>query len=129
MSQNGAPDLADVVMAGDAWRDSHDAAGPHAPFDVSDETENGAPRGQVQFFADTASARAQQPLGRVDLMTLIDPLAFEIDQDYDCVHNSNPLCSYVAYGPLCAPQPSKIGVDLYTASYGALDASWQPDGC
>lgn len=127
-AQAGAPDLADSV-GGDSWRDSHDAAGPHAPFDLSDETDSGAPRGQVQFFADTTSARAQAPLGRVDLMTLVDPWALEIDQDYDCVHASNPLCTYVTYGPLCAPEAASVGEELYEARYGSIDAVWQPNGC
>ncbi|MDB4964439.1 MAG: Peptidyl-prolyl cis-trans isomerase [Myxococcales bacterium] len=127
---SGKPDLADVAAgAGSVWRDSHDAAGPHAPFTLSDETEHGAPRGQVQFFADPASAAALAPLGRVDLMTLVDPRAFEIDQDFDCVHNSNPSCSYTTYGALCAPMPSLTGTELYVKSYGTLDPAWKPAGC
>jgi hypothetical protein len=130
VGSNGKPDLADIAAgATSVWRDSHDAAGPHAPFTLSDETEHGAPRGQIQFFADPASAAAQAPLGRVDLMTLVDPRAFEIDQDYDCVHSSNPSCSYTTYGALCAPMPSMLGVDLYAKSYGTIDAAWRPTGC
>jgi hypothetical protein len=126
----GAFDLADVPGgANRGWRDSHDAGGPHAPFDLSDETEDGAPRGQVQYFRDPASAVAQAPLGRLDLTTLVDPAALEMDQDYDCVHNSNPSCSYITYGPLCAPEASTLGVDLYESNYGAVEAMWRPAGC
>ena len=126
----GVFDLADVPADNTRfWRDSHDVGGPHAPFDLSDETQDGAPRGQVQYFRDPSSAAANAPLGRMDLATLVDPLALEMDQDYDCVHNSNPACSYVTYGPLCAPEASKLGVDLYESNYGAIDSSWLPSGC
>lgn len=117
------------VIAASFWRDSHDLGGAHAPFDQSDETESGAPRGQVQYFRDPASTAATSPLGRPDLMTLVDPLAFEIDQDYDCTHNSNPLCSYTTYGQFCAPKPSMTGVALYSMTYGAIDLAWKPAGC
>jgi hypothetical protein len=126
----GLFDLADVPAdTSRFWRDSHDVGGPHAPFDLSDETEDGAPRGQVQYFRDPTSAAANAPLGRTDLTTLVDPSALEMDQDYDCVHNSNPSCSYVTYGPLCAPQPSKLGIDLYESDYGAVESGWHPSGC
>jgi hypothetical protein len=62
-------------------------------------------------------------------MDLVEPYALEIDQDYDCVHNSNPSCSYTFYGPLCAAKPTLLGVDLYGASYGAVDLTWKPAGC
>ena len=91
---NGRYDIADAPTKGTFWRDSHDAGGPHAPFDLSDETDQGAPRGQTQYFSDPTSALANMPLGRQDLTTLVDPYALEMDQDYDCVHNSNPSCSY-----------------------------------
>jgi hypothetical protein len=120
----GAFDLADVPGGSSRfWRDSHDVGGPHAPFDLSDETESGAPRGQVQYFRDPTSSAANAPLGRTDVTTLVDPSALEMDQDYDCVHNSNPSCSYVTYGTLCTPQPSKIGLDLYESSYGPIESS------
>jgi hypothetical protein len=126
---NGAPDLKDVP-AGTFWRDSHDLGGAHEPFDISDETDTDAPRGQVQFFRDPASAVAKAALGRTDLLALIDPFALEIDQDYDCPHNSNPLCSYTTYAsPICIPAPSKKGTELYTAKYGSFDPTWQPTDC
>jgi len=121
-------DLADV-QAGTSWRDTHDLAGPHAPFDLGVETNEGAPRGQAQLFRDPTSALAMQPLGRLDLETLVDPYALELDQDYDCVHSSNPLCTYVFYGPLCAPAASQRGVDVYGDTYGAVDLAWRPSGC
>jgi len=129
-SAGGKPDIEDIqIGANSFWRDSHDLGGAHAPFDLSDETDNGAPRGQVQYFKDVASAAAKAPLGRTDLMTLVDPYALEVDQDYDCPHNSNPLCAYTTYGAFCVPGPSKLGVALYTEKYGDYDPTWQPVDC
>lgn len=126
--QGGAGDLGDIP-AGGFWRDSHDVGGPHAPFDLSDETDAGAPRGQTQLFRDPLSAAATAPLGRTDLTTLVDPFALEIDQDYDCVHSSNPSCDYVFYGPACAPEASARGLDIYTANFGDVEPAWTPSGC
>lgn len=126
----GKPDIEDVpIGANSFWRDSHDLGGPHGPFDLSDETDNGAPRGQVQYFKDVTSAAAKAPLGRTDLMALVDPYALEVDQDYDCPHNSNPLCAYTTYGTFCVPGPSKLGVALYSEKYGDYDPTWQPVDC
>jgi hypothetical protein len=121
-------DIADIPSGG-FWRDSHDLGGPHAPFDLSDETNDGAPRGQTQYFKDPTSTAATSPLGREDLTTLVDPYAVEMDQDYDCTHNSNPGCSYTLYGPLCAPEASEPGVQIYTTGYGDFEPAWKPTGC
>jgi hypothetical protein len=125
---DGKYDISDAP-AGTFWRDSHDLGGAHAPFDISDETDQGAPRGQTQYFADPTSSLAKSPLGRQDLATLVDPFALEMDQDYDCVHASNPSCSYVTYGPACFPEASKSGIDLFTSKYGSIDPGWKPKGC
>ncbi len=122
---NGKYDIADVT-ASSFWRDSHDAAGPHSPFDESDETEGGAPRGQTQYFSDPTSSVANAPLGRQDLQTLVDPYALEIDQDYNCIHDSNPLCSYTFYGPGCLPETNALGTDIFTQSYGSFDPGYSP---
>ena len=126
--QSGEYDVSDPPVSS-FWRDSHDLGGPHDPFDLSDETEQGAPRGQVQFFADPASTAANAPLGRLQLEALVDPYALELDQDYDCLHASNPLCDYVTYGPLCAPGASTSGLALFTAKYGDPHAEWSPTSC
>jgi hypothetical protein len=125
---NGKPDLADLPIGGN-WRDSHDLGGPHAPFDLSDETKDGAPRGQTQYFRDPGSTKANAPLGRMDLASLVDPYALEMDQDYDCVHNSNPDCTYVAYGPFCALEASAKGTDIYVKTYGSFEPGYRPAGC
>jgi hypothetical protein len=127
-NQGSGPDIADIPTNG-FWRDSHDLGGTHAPFTLSDETDDGAPRGQVQFFEDPTSAVANQPLGRVDLEGLVDPYALEMDQDYDCVHNSNPGCEYTFYGPFCVPETTQLGTAIYTDNYGSFDPAWRPDGC
>jgi hypothetical protein len=125
---SGGPDLADIPIGG-VWRASEDLAGPHEPFTLSLETEDGAPRGQVHFFADPGAPVANAPLGRLDLEDLVDPYALEMDQDYDCVHNSNPGCEYTFYGPLCLPEPTELGFTIYTQNYGSADPCWRPTGC
>jgi len=117
------------IPAGGFWRDSHDLGGPHAPFDLSDETEGGAPRGQLQYFADPASTAANAALGRQDLTTLVDPLALEMDEDFDCAHNSNPACNYTLYGALCAPAPNLQGTAIYQETYGDYGPGFVPHGC
>jgi hypothetical protein len=128
LQANGKYDISDIP-ATSYWRNSHDLGGPHAPFDVSDETNQGAPRGQTQYFSDPTSALANAPLNRQDLTTLVDPYAIEMDQDYDCAHNSNPLCSYTFYGPLCVPETTEIATQIYTQSYGSFGPNWKPTGC
>ncbi len=120
-----AHEIVDIIPEG-YWRDSHDLGGAHAPFDHSSETNDGGPRGQTQYFADPTSAVANAPLGRLGLETLVDPYALEMDQDYDCTHNSNPACDYTFYGTLCAPQANRTGTELYLAKYGDFDATYTP---
>ena len=128
LQTNQKYDIADVIPSS-FWRDSHDLGGPHAPFDLSDETNGGAPRGQTPIFSDRdITAPSNAPLGRQDLATLVDPYALEMDQDYDCVHNSNPLCTYTTYGQLCSPEAAELGVAVYTGSYGT-GASYAPASC
>ncbi len=119
-------DIADITTF---WRNSHDVGGPHAPFDLSDETNDGAPRGQTQYFRDPTSTAANSALGRMDLTTLVDPYALEMDQDYDCTHNSNPSCSYTFYGPACVPETSEAGTAIYQGNYGDFEAAWKPTSC
>ena len=127
--QGAAPfDIADIPSGG-FWRNSHDLGGPHAPFDLSDETNDGAPRGQTQYFSDVTSTAATSALGRQDLETLVDPYAIEMDQDYDCPHNSNPGCSYTTYGPECLLETSLPGAQIYTNDYGDFEPTWKPAGC
>ncbi len=119
-------DLSDITTF---WRDSHDLGGPHAPFDLSDETNDGAPRGQTQYFKDPTSTIANTALGRPDITNVVDPYALEMDQDYDCVHNSNPACSYTTYGQYCLPETAALGTDIYTNDYGSFEPTYKPAGC
>ncbi len=126
----GEYDIADIpTNSNHFWRDSHDLGGPHAPFDLSDETDPGAPRGQVQYFKDPTSTLANTALGRQDLTTLVDPYAIEMDEDFDCPHNSNPSCDYTTYGPLCAPEADLLGTAIWTQNYGNYDPGYLPAGC
>ncbi|MFT3692998.1 MAG: hypothetical protein QM831_07645 [Kofleriaceae bacterium] len=120
-----AHEITDVIAEG-YWRASHDVGGPHAPFDQSNETNDGGPRGQTQYFADPTSAIANAPLGRLGVESVIDPYALEMDQDYDCTHNSNPACQYTFYGTLCAPEAGELGVQIYSDKYGDFDATYTP---
>jgi hypothetical protein len=124
----GVPDLRDIPTNG-VWKDSGDLAGPHAPFTHSNDTEDGAPRGQVHYFVDPASPAATSPLGRLDVEDLVDAFALEMDHDYDCAHNSNPGCEYVFYGALCLPETRRLGTEIYTSGYGSYDPGWTPTGC
>jgi hypothetical protein len=124
----GVFDIADI-QEDSSWRDSSDVAGPHDPFDLSDETEDGAPRGQVHYFRDPASPVANTPLGRIDVADVVDPFALEMDHDFDCAHNSNPSCEYTFYGRFCSPQSTKRGTDIYTGNYGDFEPGWRPAGC
>ncbi len=126
--QGSKYDISDVISSS-YWRDSHDLGGAHVPFDLSDETNGGAPRGQTQYFKDPTSTLAKAALGRQDLTTLVDPYALEMDQDYDCVHSSNPDCSYVTYGPACIPKTSELGTKVYSDSYGSYGAGYAPTAC
>ena len=129
LQPNGAYDIADAPPGGTFWRDTNDLGGTHSPFDFSNETDEGAPRAQTQYFQDPTSALANAPLGRQDLATLVDPYAMEVDQDYNCPHDSNPLCTYTTYGPLCFPETSKVGTQIFSEKYGDYDPGWSPSGC
>lgn len=62
-------------------------------------------------------------------MTLVDPYALEMDQDYDCTHNSNPACDYTLYGPGCLPETDQLGTAIYTQDYGDFEPAWKPTSC
>ena len=72
---------------------------------------------------------AVYPFGRTDLASLVDPYLVELDHDFDCLHFSNPLCSYVSLPSSCLPQAAKLGTALYLEGYGDFGAAWAPAGC
>ena len=113
-----------------SWRDSSDPKGSHAPFTASDETSYGSPRGQVHFWAPrvnperTAYVIPVQPayaqVWRRGVESLVDPYMVEMDQDYNVLHDSNPLCynflsAYVSNHGSSGPEPINI--------------NWEPTSC
>lgn len=113
-------------LANTVWGPSSDLGGPHGPFTESAETDEGAPRGQAHYFRDVATRPATEPLGRLDLVELTDPFSLEMDLDYNCIHESNPLCSYTTYGAFCVPGPSRMGIELVASKYGMYESDWAP---
>ena len=115
---------------GRVWRESSDIAGPHDPFSASDETSYGSPRGQVHFWAPRTNPEhtayliplqpAWEPVSRRGVEGVTDPYLFEMDQDYNFWHDSNPLCSdflgdYIRNHGSSGPEPINI--------------NWEPAAC
>jgi hypothetical protein len=120
--------VATITDGGDGhWARTRDLAGPHDPFDASSETETGLecrafliegpgsrpPTAQAHFFTEGAAA----PVERGDILLPADPYLLELDHDFDCFHQSNPLC------------PLRGFDDLYRESYGDFECDWTPTGC
>jgi hypothetical protein len=122
-SWNGTTPLADD--GGSTWVHSRDAAGPHDPFDASIETDTGLrctalifeqpdsapPTAQAHFFV-SAAVPVSRGAG-IDLPA--DPLLVELDQDFNCVHDSNPTCHDFE--------------DRYRAHHGDFECEWVPSVC
>lgn len=119
---NGARAIGDG--GGSTWLRTRDAAGPHDPFDASDESDIGLrctaffedsdsrpPTAQAHFFL----AGSEVPIARGDIMLPADPRMLEIDQDYNCVHDSNPTC--------------RDFEDRYRDHYGDFGCEWVPSAC
>src|SRR3954447_12262213 len=66
--------------------------GPHSPFDMSNETAYGHPRGQMHFWG--SSQGAWTPVYRTGVPGIVDQNIMEIDQDYDWNHPSSTECTY-----------------------------------
>lgn len=105
------------------WIHTRDAAGPHDPFDASVETDTGLrctlifedgdsrpPTAQAHFFEGAPVA-----FMRGDASLPSDPFMLEIDQDYNCVHDSNPTC--------------RDFLDRYRTNHGDFECAWVPSGC
>ncbi|TMQ11247.1 MAG: hypothetical protein E6J91_23635 [Deltaproteobacteria bacterium] len=122
-----APLITDVqggVPYYDYFRNSHDAGGPHAPFDWSDESKGGrtdspgSPTAQTQFWSADSSwlpsggGAASSPVYRTGVWGVVDPYLLEIDQDWDLCHHSDPAsCSR--------------GQE-YSDDYGDYQPNWSP---
>jgi hypothetical protein len=79
------------------WDTNGDLGGPHSPFNNASSTLNGrpfscdGPDGQAQFFSFDWQAVGFQ---RGAAFLPADGHMFELDDDYDTVHNSSPECFY-----------------------------------
>jgi len=113
--------------AGGAWSRTGDLAGPHDPFDASDETTMGLrclllieqsgsrpPTAQAHFFLEGSATRVERG---ADISLEADPHMLEIDHDFDCLHRSNPLC------------PGTDFEDRYRTNYGDFACEWLPSDC
>lgn len=104
------------------WRQSGDAAGPHKPFTGSRESDRARPRAQLHYFRFDRDAKV---LARPEVEAVLDPRAFEIDLDYNWLHDSNPTCTY----------SGTVGHQRYRnlwgepAGYPAVEFDYQPGGC
>ncbi|MEO8551423.1 MAG: hypothetical protein ABI678_15705 [Kofleriaceae bacterium] len=113
------------------WTESGDIAGPHAPFTISDETSYGSPSGQTHFWLPTTNAEHTEyilpsrpqtsgPVNRPGVWGIDDPYMLEMDQDYNWIHDSNPLC-----GGFLSEYVNNHGNDWPEA----IDLSWHPSAC
>ncbi len=113
------------------WRESEDPGGPHAPFNISDETNYGSPRGQTQFWLPMTNAehtayilpsrpQTSGPVNRPGVWGIDDPYMMEMDQDYNWVHDSNPMC-----GSFLGDYLNNHGNDWPEP----IDLAWHPAAC
>jgi hypothetical protein len=123
------------------WKPSADLAGPHSPFDASNETAYGHPRGQIQFWG--SNNGYSTPVYSTGVNGIVDENIMEIDQDYDWNHPSSTECSYDTGGcDTCrsagdrASFSSGPGRMIYArqhpylaGSFAGPDYEWSPTGC
>jgi hypothetical protein len=123
------------------WKPSGDAFGPHSPFDMSDETSYGHPRGQIQIWG--SGNGYYTPVYSTGVNGIVDYNMMEIDQDYDWNHPSSTECSYDTGGcDTCksagdrASFSSGPGRMIYArqhpnlpGSFAGPDYEWAPTGC
>lgn len=106
---------------------SRDIKGPHAPFNGSRETRIGQPTGQMHFWkwdractAEITQAcnedRDTMVLQRKGVEGIDDPWIFEVDIDYNLMHDSNPECEY----------GGTTGREKYTKKWWYKGKAWQP---
>lgn len=110
---------------GSHWLHTRDLAGPHDPFDASNETDTGLrctllfersgsrpPTAQAHFFLDGSAVAVERGSG---ISLPADPYMLEIDLDFDCVHRSNPTCSDFE--------------QRYRDNHGDFECEWVPSAC
>lgn len=109
---------------GTSYVPTRDAAGPHDPFTASIESDRGLrctlifegegsrpPTAQAHFFLEGDATSVER--GPISLPA--HPRMLEIDQDYNCVHDSNPTCRDFA--------------DRYRDNHGDFTCDWTPSTC
>ncbi len=123
------------------WKPSGDWGGPHPPFNMSDETAYGHPRGQMHFWG--TSQGSWTPVYRTGVPGIVDQNIMEIDQDYDASHPSSTECTYDTGGcDTCrgawdrASFSDGTGRMIYArqhpnlpGSFTGPDYEWAPAGC
>jgi hypothetical protein len=116
------------------WKTSSDLAGPHSPFDASNETSYGHPRGQVQFWI--SDNGFYYPVCRVDLNCVVDANILEMDQDYDWNHPSSTECTYDTDGcDQCEAGANRANFNdgtgrmIYDRQHPGANYNWAPEGC
>jgi hypothetical protein len=123
------------------WTISNDIAGPHDPFDASNMTSYGHPRGQMHFWL--SDEGFWTPVYHDGVNGIIDANMMEIDQDYDWNHPSNTECSYDTGGcDTCKSGTNKAGFSNGTGRmiharqhpriegfFDGPDYEWAPASC
>jgi len=123
------------------WTISDDPFGPHDPFDASNMTSYGHPRGQMHFWL--SDDGFWTPVYHDGVNGIVDANMMEIDQDYDWNHPSNTECTYDTGGcDTCKSSPNKAGFSNGTGRmiyarqhphiegfFSGPDYEWAPAGC
>jgi hypothetical protein len=123
------------------WTQSNDLAGPHDPFDASNMTSYGHPRGQMHFWI--SDDGFWTPVYSTGVNGIVDANMMEFDQDYDWNHPSSTECSYDTDGcDTCEAGANRANFDvgpgrmIYARQHPYLpgffsgpDYDWAPAGC
>ena len=105
-----------------------DLGGAHPPFNASNETSYGDPRGQMHFWWDYMSGQ-NTCVWRNSLGCIIDYLVMEMDHDFNAMHDSSTECIYTR--EVCGNIPL-TGRQVYECQHPAgpdvlpVDWSWVP---
>jgi hypothetical protein len=123
------------------WKTSSDILGPHSPFNASDETSYGHPRGQMHFWQPGSGFGT--PVFSTGVNGVVDANIMEIDQDYNVIHDSSTECNYGTGGcDTCGGGWDRAGFSsgpgqmIYArqhpdlpGSFAGPDYQWAPTGC
>ena len=124
------------------WTISDDIMGPHDPFDASNMTSYGHPRGQLHFWGSDYGFWVEVQRDGVP-PGVVDENMMEFDQDYDWNHPSSTECTYDTDGcDTCKSGYNKAGFSNGTGRmiyarqhphiegwFAGPDYEWAPAGC